>query len=789
MQEMVGSGSPAVGVTVRRLLPLTMMMLAVFAGPARAQEIRDGRQLIREMQRLDANEGWVRTGSELLWTHNGGATWTNVTPGRGLEGVTGTDFLDSTRGWLAGVDVTAAERLVVLETRDGGRSWGELPVAASALETGDVYKRAEVQFIDAERGWLLGQVATGQAFSLGRLFRTTDGGRSWESLPPPPAAGRILFVDAGRGFMVGAPVAEKLYTTEDGGRSWRELPLASGFALYGVPVFHSASEGVVAVTLPGEAPRLVLFATRDGGRTWQEDASFDLPAGDYTEPVAVALNAGGRLVALGVNDAVTFKTDSTARSQSLAGDVGAVSVRTLSFAGNHGWALASEGGCDAFSCQQSTRLVALDASGRQAAPRELLVRTFSEERPKPGAEGPTTYGSTTSFDKGFDKCAAATTSQMQSWRSSSPYKDANIYYGGSARACSQPNLSSSWVSTVFAQGWRLIPTWVGPQAPCSGYGNTFSYDAATARSQGLSEADAAVNAASALGLGASTPLYYDLENYNETNATCTTAVRAFVNAWVERVKQRGYIAGVYGNAYDAQHDWIPGVISNPPDAVWIASWACSAGTTSCGWSPTVWGISGLSDSYWTNNQRVRQYWGDHTETYGGVSFAIDSNYANAPVATSGGGGGGGGSFTCDDGDSCFSMYGPSQYWHRETSCGGSSVGTGGDLYWTYVNGSVTSNYVRWAPNFSGTGGAGNYTVSVWISRCFGTSQQAKYRIYHNGVSDYVTVNQNNVYDSWVTLGTFYFSNNGSEFVELSDATGESYSTYRQISFDAVRFSR
>jgi hypothetical protein len=78
---------------------------------------------------------------------------------------------------------------------------------------------------------------------------------------------------------------------------------------------------------------------------------------------------------------------------------------------------------------------------------------------------------------------------------------------------------------------------------------------------------------------------------------------------------------------------------------------------------------------------------------------------------------------------------------------------------------------------------------VFIPRCFGTTQQAKYRVYHNGVTDIVTVNQNNAYDQWVTLGTFYFNNNGTEYVELADSTGESATSYLQISLDAVRFSR
>jgi hypothetical protein len=153
-----------------------------------------------------------------------------------------------------------------------------------------------------------------------------------------------------------------------------------------------------------------------------------------------------------------------------------------------------------------------------------------------------------------------------------------------------------------------------------------------------------------------------------------------------------------------------------------------------------------------------------------------------------GGGGTCGSytFTCDDGDTCFSLFGPSQYWHRETLCGGTSVGMFGDLYWTYVNGSVVSNYARWRPTLPC---AANYTVQVFVPRCYGTSLQARYRVFHNGVSDYVTVNQNAIFDQWVTLGTFFFANNGTEFVELTDATGEAASTLRQLSFDAVRWSK
>ena len=136
----------------------------------------------------------------------------------------------------------------------------------------------------------------------------------------------------------------------------------------------------------------------------------------------------------------------------------------------------------------------------------------------------------------------------------------------------------------------------------------------------------------------------------------------------------------------------------------------------------------------------------------------------------------------DDGDSGFDRYGPSEYWHREW------IGYGGDMYWTYVNGNTTSNYVRWKPTLSG---AGNYQVQVFIPYNHATSQSADYKIRANGSTYWATVNQNIYYDQWVTLGTYYFnsSNNGTEYVELSDATGEDPSTYRKIGFDAVKWAR
>jgi photosystem II stability/assembly factor-like uncharacterized protein len=179
------------------------------------------------MQRLDRDRGVVLTDSVLLATRDGGASWTNVTPERGLAGVSGVFFLEDYRGWLAGTTPGLPSRLAVLDTADGGASWRERSIDASDAGGGQPYAAAQVHFADASHGWLLGRLATGSAVSAGAILRTADGGETWERLPAPPVAGRIVFASADRGFMTGAPVNERLYRTLDGGQPGRSCRFPS----------------------------------------------------------------------------------------------------------------------------------------------------------------------------------------------------------------------------------------------------------------------------------------------------------------------------------------------------------------------------------------------------------------------------------------------------------------------------------------------------------------------------------------------------------------------------------
>jgi len=213
----------------------------------------------------------------------------------------------------------------------------------------------------------------------------------------------------------------------------------------------------------------------------------------------------------------------------------------------------------------------------------------------------------------------------------SPYRTTNLYIGGVNRACSNAGLTPGYVAGLAAQGWTLVPTWVGPQAACWGWqGAKMSYDPGVAYAQGQAEADAAVSAATALGLalpGEGTVLYYDLEAYDIGNSPCRLAAKSFIQGWTERLQAAGQVAGAYGaGCASAPSDW--STLPSPPEALWAAHWIYNSYTPEA----TVWNVACLSNSLWSNHQRLRQYTGGHVEVWGTTSLNIDCNVLDGIVA-------------------------------------------------------------------------------------------------------------------------------------------------------------
>jgi hypothetical protein len=241
-------------------------------------------------------------------------------------------------------------------------------------------------------------------------------------------------------------------------------------------------------------------------------------------------------------------------------------------------------------------------------------------------------GATVFSGRAFDTCQAPALATMRAWRAHSPYRGAGIYFGGRGRACSsQIHLTPDWVRQTTADGWHLLPIYVGSQAPCVNgtKKNPFRIDAARPEAQGADEGADAVRAAQTLGLDPGSPLYLDMESYNLANTSCARAALAYVRAWTAQVHAQGYLAGFYSSAdsgvrqmENARRAGTPGL----PDVIWYARWGVSA---------TLTGEPVLQAGAWTPHARIHQYTGSVTETHGGRRLTIDRDLVDAPVAVVG----------------------------------------------------------------------------------------------------------------------------------------------------------
>ena len=225
---------------------------------------------------------------------------------------------------------------------------------------------------------------------------------------------------------------------------------------------------------------------------------------------------------------------------------------------------------------------------------------------------------------GFDTCTAPSLPTMKAWRAK--YSATAIYIGGQMMGCGYGNLSASWVQQAEAMGWSLLPTYVGLQAPCDSFSGKINPKQAAA--QGAAAASQAIVDASAFGLGAGSPVYYDMEAYDHTNASCRTAVLTFLDAWTRQLNASGYLSGVYSSADAAIIDLqstttIAGHPLAEPQAIWFALWDNATNLT---------GSPYLTPCVWPTSARSKQYAGNRLVKVGGISLEIDIDLVNSAVA-------------------------------------------------------------------------------------------------------------------------------------------------------------
>lgn len=187
-------------------------------------------------------------------------------------------------------------------TNDNGRSWHKLALPAAVYAVNPRASFGAIQFIDRQHGWL----------SFGRrVYRTLDGGRTWKLSDSGlrcfaarcGGVESLSFSDAQHGLaFVGVLSRGKheLFRTDDGGTTWQ---LVARTPSLGQTTLPNGRDGFMAVNGGGPSgpyfgpPVGALFRTTDGGSTWSQDdiagshSWVELPIGVFGRQVVVVQNA------------------------------------------------------------------------------------------------------------------------------------------------------------------------------------------------------------------------------------------------------------------------------------------------------------------------------------------------------------------------------------------------------------------------------------------------------------------------------------------------------------------
>ena len=236
-----------------------------------------------------------RQKTSLLRTTDGGKHWTDVTPAIVRASPYAPFFLEVADAWVVVSETTGRSPLhtiTVFRTRNSGDSWEQGTTFSIGKEFPPVGPLGEsgLQFIDPEHGWLTLQFLVGREASSIAIYRSLDGGLHWiqvsitfpggksspASLPVGCNKTGVVFNGRLTGWAtahcgIGSPF---LYRSSDGGQTWQEqgLPPPAGYppslasscdCVTIPPRFISATEGLLAMRRPD-----ALYLTHDGGATW-----------------------------------------------------------------------------------------------------------------------------------------------------------------------------------------------------------------------------------------------------------------------------------------------------------------------------------------------------------------------------------------------------------------------------------------------------------------------------------------------------------------------------------------
>jgi photosystem II stability/assembly factor-like uncharacterized protein len=228
------------------------------------------------IQFLDRLHGWLVVQeptapfATLYVTRDGGAHWRTV---GGLPEVAPVRFQSTRVAWQAGGYFASA----LVRTTDGGRHWRRLRLPRPASERGARVAYAQPGFVGGAVLAPVTYLRSGRAEVV--VFRSADGGASWHAVATLAIRGggepadclqdaySVAFATPTTWWLAGAPAHRPtVYRTTDAGRTWRTMPLPTTRVRgsCALPEVRAAGARVAWVSLV-----TTLLATRDGGATWR----------------------------------------------------------------------------------------------------------------------------------------------------------------------------------------------------------------------------------------------------------------------------------------------------------------------------------------------------------------------------------------------------------------------------------------------------------------------------------------------------------------------------------------
>lgn len=622
-----------------KLLPLTILLLIlipIFGAAARPATINVANSDIQDFQLIDSGIGWVKVAGQLFWTEDNGTSWNKITPGTGaLQGIY---FLNNTDGYAVTINIQTSNYVsyILHTTNDAGDNWESaeirtFPISDPLASSGGAYPF----FIDESTGWVVIKQQTSSNFNIGTLYKTTNGGKTWQQLSIPTGE-KVFFLDEKVGFTAGGLNDHLLYRSQNGGVSWEAFdPAPETTATLELPDFSTTDRGHLIVL--ENASRIRILESNDRGISWETATEMEIE--DPTITFLHSLTSGQDSLITTGSQLITYShTTQTFSTQTypLPGALTNLSSNDADFI----WGISTDTTCtepgNPETCQSYQELVYSTDFGQswRAIPTPIINEDIEIDSsfsivPRTNV---TDYPRTSLLrGQGFDMCEITNLTVLNNWKANSPYAAVNLYIGGIVQGCENANLSLEFVQALSVQGWKFIPTWVGHQASCTNFSQVMSSSPATAESQGRDNAIDAARNARKLGLGAAddsgTVIYYDLEAFDSSNTQCLEAAKAFINGWVEYLHSVGIMAGLYGSTCGSALAQFS-TIENPPDVLWPAVWTNGEYNSNVG----TYGLLCLSDSLWNQQERIRQYAGGHNEYWGGVGLNIDSNVIDGVVA-------------------------------------------------------------------------------------------------------------------------------------------------------------